>query len=320
MNTFQTVRHIVQEELQFDYPLPPYVDNILNVLSKAHIYYRTYKYEQISRKTAQDPTKGHPAVYGAALQLASDYPSIVSYAINVALVAKCTLDLLQEYRQLSESYQRLCQVIDWQYPLYYSVKLKQKVAFSNSLSPSLHFILQVQMMDLVRQMLKICRCALDVFWQIFKLSMCLCDAYLLFNHDPRIRYEACTELVADWKCYRNQLQENQKRLFEEIQKKYRCIDHILNRLGIDKSSTFILEQLKEKVKGLVVEAGEELGNLYDRTEETLDTLYAKGKITSLHINLTAGKAATPALPAGRFPPWGGQAIILASSKPLKTLF
>lgn len=319
MNTFQILRDSIQEELQLDQPLPPYLDETVELFRKVHIYYRTYRHIQIHQNADQDPSKGHPAVYGAALQLLGDYTTIGSYAVNVALVTKCAEDLLKEYRQLDDDYQRLCEAIEWKYPLYHHVEWKEeKKETQNLFSPYLTVAWQTQSMEIVRQILKITSCALDVFWQMFKLSMCLCDAYLLCNDDPQIRYEACTELVAEWDQYQSLLKEDQKRLVEEIEKGSELADRILTRLGVQDDSTSIVNQLKEKIEELAEEAEETLDDLYNVGEETLDTVYVKGKITPLHINLTAVNAEIPTFPYSRFPPWGGREMSLSVSQPPKT--
>lgn len=316
MNTFQALRNSIQEELQADRHLPPFLDEAVELFRKAHMYYRTYRHVQIDQNAYKDPSKGHPAVYGAALQLLGDYTTIGSYAVNIALVTKCAEDILKEYRQLDDDYQRLCEAIDWQYPLYHYVEWKKEEKESQEIiSPYLPLMWQTQTMDMIRQILKITRCALDVFWQIFKLSMCLCDAYLLCNDDPQIRYEACTELVAEWDLYQSQLQEDQKRLVEEIERGSELADRILTHLGVQDDSTSIVSQLKEKIEEFAEEAKDTLDDMYNVAEETLDTIYVKGKITPLHINLTAINAAVPKVPYSRFPPWGGREMAISISAP-----
>lgn len=311
-NHFEILRRTLREEIQENYSLPSFLDETVDFFRKAHIYYRTYKYTKIHENASQDSSRGHPAIYGAALQLIGDYTSIGAYAINVALVTKCAQDLLEQYRLLGKDYQKLCQAVNWQYPLYYPIEWqKEKKTSSEVLSPSLYLNWQVHIMGWIRQIQKITRCTLDVFWQMFKLSMCLCDAYLLFNDDPQTRYIACTELVAEWDQYQDQLKENQKRLAKEIEKSRPFIDHLLEQLGIEKKSSFIIDQLKETFETISEATEDVLEDIYDVAVETVDTVYAKGKITPLHIDLAEGNAIAPALPPGRFPPWAGQTVTLA---------
>lgn len=321
MHPFQAVRESIREELHTTHALPPLLDEAVNFFSKSHIYYRTFKQVGIHNNAFQDLSKGHPAVYGAALQLVGDYTTIGSYAINVALVTKCALDLLREYRQLGENYQILRQAVNWQYPLYQPVTWKIEKEYSTELVSTSHqLVLQVQFISFLRQTLKIACYAWDVFKQMFKLSMCLCDAYLLFNDDPQMRYEACTELVAEWDNYQLELKENQERMVEEIEKGAALTDRILNRLGVEKDSTFIIDQLRQTIEGLAEGTEEVLDDIYDIAEETMDSIYVPGKITPFHIDLSEGKIAKPTLPHGRFPPWAGQKVQVVSPQKSKAAF
>jgi hypothetical protein len=307
MNPIQAVRETIQEELG-SRQLPPFLDQVVEMFSQAHLYYRTSKQVRISNKASEDPLGGHPAVYGAALHLVGHYTSIGSYAINVALVTKCTEDLLREYCQLSEDYRALCHAFTWQFPLYEPIEWRRgRTDAQTQLSPSMYLFSQIKIMGFVQQILKINRCMLHVLWQSFKLSMCICDAHLLLNGDQQARYEACTELVAEWHNYKKQLKEDKKRLLEEIEKGSTLIDRILQRMGTTENSTTILKNLKQKM-GVLANVSESLiDHLYEVGEDTLDSVFAKGKITPLHINLAAKKAPLD-LPQGRFPPWGGQEV------------
>jgi hypothetical protein len=310
MNTFQKVQETIQQELQTiqGYPLPSFLQTGLLIFNRAHIYYRTFKFVQMDQKAAQDPSKGHPAVYGAAIQLAGDYSKTVKFATTLLLVIKCAQDLLREYQQLDENYQKLCANVKWEYPIYQTVQWKEETKETqNILSPSFSLSWYVQRLNYVEQMRRITRCSGEVFWQMFTVSMCLCDAYLLFNDDPQIRYEACTELVAKWEDYVNELAEDGELLAEEIKKESEFADRILAQLGVDIDSAYLITQLTELSKGVG-------GDLCEVAAETAETLFVSGKVTPFHINLEEGSTAAPALPAGRFPPWGGQSV--SDSSPL----
>lgn len=303
MNAFQIVRGIVKENFYAQSYLPVFLDKGVELLNRAHLYYRSIR---ILNKIANNPNQVHPPIVGAALHLIGDYLSVASFAINLLLVTKCAQDLLREYQLLSDRYQELLQAVQWRYPVYRSVKWKNEEANAQHwISPSWSLYYQVQVVGLIKQIAKICRCALAVFWQSFKLSMCLCDAHLLLNGDPQARYEACTELVADWDHYRIQLKENQSRLFEEIEKNQALAHQILTRLNTGKTIQTIIEQLKTAL-GIVIQGVEKVGTGYNKAlEETVDSFYVKGKITPLHI---AFEAQPLPFPYKRFPPWAGQQV------------
>jgi hypothetical protein len=307
MNPIQAVRETIQEELG-DRQLPPFLDQVVEMFSQAHLYYRTSKQARIFNKASEDSLQGHPAVYGAALHLVGHYTSIGSYAINVALVTKCTEDLLREYRQLSDDYQALCQAFTWQFPLYEPIEWKQgRTDAQAQLSPSLSLFSQIKIVGFIRQIHKINRCTLHGIWQSFKLSMCICDAHLLLNGDRQARYEACTELVAEWENYKKQLKEDKKRLLEEIEKGSTIVDRILQKMGTTENTSTLLKNLKQKI-GVLANVSESLiDHLYEVGGDTLDSVFVKGKITPLNIILAVKKAPLN-LPQGRFPPWGGQEV------------
>lgn len=308
MDIFRIVQEVIREEVQVNsYPLPPFLYKAADLFNKAHIYYRMYKHAKIYENAAKNPLNGRPEIYGAALQLLGDYTSIGSYAVTVALVTKCVEDILQEYRQLSEDYQEFQQAISRSYPLYQPLDWKRGKKISQiPVPPSFYLYWQIKVNGRIKQLIKVIQCTFKVFWQTFKLSMCLCDAYLIFNNDPQTRYEACTELMANLNHYWKQLKENQKRLLEEIENGCKLADHILIRLNLKKDSTFIIHQLKGKIEEF---AEKTFKNIYDVTGETLDTFYTKGKIVPLHINFSKNNAKLPLIPLGQFPPWGGQTTL-----------
>lgn len=311
MDAFQAVQSVIHED--FGSQIPAILDHAVDLIGKAHLYYRTYKQILILDRANRDPAQENPAIYGAALDLLADYTSIGFYAVNVALITKCAEDLLREYRQLKNDYLLFYQAITWQYPIYRSIAWqcgKTEVQFS----PSFHLFWQTQVMGLINQILRITCYALLVLKQTFKLSMVLCDARLLLKHDPQARLEACTELISDWRKYQTQLKEEQRRLLEEIEKGSLLADRILQHMGLTRNSAYIISGLKNRVEVFAQDVKESLDDLYEVGEETVDTFYVKGKITPLHIDLSEGKAAPSPIPRGRFPPWAGQEVKVISPK------
>jgi hypothetical protein len=308
MNAFQAVRHTIQQEFRAE-ELPPFLNQTIEVFRKAHLYYRTFKQIQLFQRAAQHPSQGHPAIYGAAIQLVGDYTSI-GYALNIVLVAKCTEDLLREYRQLTKDYHLLRESLKWQYSPYRPMEWRREGYLARVISPSLYLFYQAQVLGLVRRIMEIACYVLQVVWQSFKISMCLCDAYLILGGDSHARYEACTELVAEWDRYRNQLKEKPIKILKEIERSCALTDRILHEAGATKRCSFIIENLRQKLGKLANQMEEGLNEFGDITEETLDTFYVKDKIIPLHLNLAEGKAAPPALPRRQFPPWAGQKVSL----------
>ncbi len=307
MNLFGVVQKIVQEE----FALPVFVHQTIDLIGKGHLYFRAYKYGKTYEKSSLHPLKEHSAVYGAIFHLLGEMTSIGSYAVTVALITKCAEDLLQGYRNLNEDYQTLYQKIHCQYPIDQPLKWNRKGLQSILFSPSLILVWQVQIIEKSRQILKIARCASRVLWQLFKLSVYVCDARLLLNDDPQTRYMACTELMHDWERYQAQMEENQQRLIEEIQKRSVLADRILYQLGLSRNSAVILIEMRKKFLGFISAKKEIFEDISYAAQETLNTVYIKGKITALSINVRNRKSNV--LPSQPFPHWGGQQIKETSS-------
>lgn len=322
IHPFQVLRLVIQEELAIEHPFPPILETAVELLRKVHPYYRYYRRNQIGHKANKTPLKGHPAIYGAALHLLHDYTQIGAYAVNLALITKCAEDLLFEYRQLDDHYHQLIESIHWKYPLYHPIQWKYEKGEEGQVGSSpLYFVLECHAMRLVQQIMHITSCALAVFKQLFKLSMCLCDAHLLFNNDPHMYHEACTDLVAKWDHYVNELKTNQNQLVQEIENRQALANRLLKHLGIDHKSISFIAQLNDKIKKWMKDNEALLTDIYHVAEETLDTIYVKGKITPLHIDLTAVHAAKPKIPYSRFAPWAGQAVVIINdSSPVQSPF
>lgn len=333
MQAFPAVIDTIQKDFDTQ-QIPPPLHEVIELFRKVHVYHRTFKQAQLLNEAAKNPSQGNPAVYGAALQLAGDYTEIGSYTITVALVTKCTHDLLQEYRQLNIDCKILDDVWNWRYPIYQPIAWKRGTENPMFLSPCFSLLSRIQALKLINQIFSITSCALRVFWQSFRISMCLCDAYLMLHGDPQARYEACTELVAKWGTYYHQLQEEQNRFLEKIKRADRqketmqlldeiehhrdLTDDILRCMKQTEDSSSLIQKIKVKFKQNIAkvaqQAKEEAEDLYDAAERAMDAIYVKGKMIPLQINLAEGKAAPPLIPLGRFPPWGGQKVALIVPK------
>ena len=310
MHPFQALQLSIQEEFHLHHSLPSFLNQSVELLKRVHIYYRSYQHLKTNGSSSKLPYKKHAAIYGAALHLLGDYTAIGQYALNLALMTKCADDLLHEYKQLDNDYQRLSQSLKWQYPLYQVHREEEgQIPLFKRISPSHHSFWNIQCMGLMRQIKKIIHCVFTVFVQIFKLSMSLCDAYLLCNHDTKTRYEACTELVEKWDEYQKKLKSGQIELAEEIKKGALLADRILKHLGVQHNSASIFHDLTGAVTH-ISKNQDILKKVHQGAHRTLDSVYVKGKITPLTINLSGLQHTPSTLPYRRFPPWCGQKVIV----------
>lgn len=319
MSLYDAVQKVVGEGVAQMSPLPPLLNPTLGILCKAHLFYSTYKLGSSIQKPRK-PLEGNPAVYGAALLFTADYAPL-GYALNIALVAKCAQDLLRGYRQISLSTEKLINVIRSRYPVYHSVEWREeKAKRSRFFLPSTYYIRQLQITRLIAKIQQIFAHLRSILWQTFQLSMAMADAYLVLTGDQRARFYSFTELVADWDKYRTELENDKKRLLEDIQSQTNVADRILKEIHAPKSCEAVIGQLQTELKK---ESESEEGLLNDLREaffDTVKTFYVPGKITAMRIDFSEGKAAPAALPPGQYPPWGGQKmkkVTTAEQKGLK---
>lgn len=310
MNTYDAVKQAIQPDVAKVGPLPPLLDPVVTLFSKAHLYYRSFKMGRTFQKAATDPEKGNAAAYGAALHLASDYTSL-EYALKVALVVKCSEDLLKGYRQVSEKTQTFWDAARCRYPLYQPIEWggKDKKSSPTFLSPSYFVNKLVQLSQFSVQMHRVATALPSLLWQAFKLSMSVSDAYLVLNGDEAARFECFTELVSEWDSYQNLLEEDKERLVEVIENGSAVADRILKKLKIPETCATLVKSLKGSLaKGAPDDVSGLLKDFVEVAKDALDPVLIKGKITPFHLDFSEGAAAPSALPKGKFPPWGGQKV------------
>ncbi|CUI17665.1 hypothetical protein PNK_2061 [Candidatus Protochlamydia naegleriophila] len=311
-NVFQAIKETTYEEAHHHYPIPYFLEEIVDLFGKVHLYYRAIKNHRLF-KQAEAEGRGHPAVYGAALHLASDYTRLGSYAIKVALVAKCAEDLLHQYQQLHSSYRQLNDFLFQRFPIYHPIQVRPDSQKTPYLSPSFRLFIDIEVMGFLQRLLKVFSCALQVLKEAFQMSMCLRDTYLLANGDPQAKFDACTELIGDWERYLNQLGDNQAWLREEIAKRRKLADRILTKLEARYPTTVILSRLQDAAQQTAQVAIDNWAPIQQAIFRTVDTILPNGKIAEPRINFGQGLQFIPALPPARYPPWAGQAIHLPST-------
>jgi hypothetical protein len=311
-NVFQAIKETVFEESQTHYPLPSLCHTAVDLFGKAHLYYRTFKRYTLFQRVQNVRNQGHPAIYGAALHLISDYSTIGSYALKVVLITKCAEDLLHQYQRLYQAYLTLQQTICRHFPVHQRIKWHSSLSQNSLLSPSFQLWWKIEVKGFIQQILKVIECAFYVLKEAFKLSMCLRDIYLLTNGDPETKYEAFTELVVDWERYQKQLQEDQAFVYQELAQKCLLADRILTKLHIDKRTTFIFSRLENGIRVIGQTMENYLPDMQQVGKQTLESVLPIGKVASLQIDLAEGQNFISTLPIGRYPPWGGQAIEIKS--------
>lgn len=308
MSVFEAVRTTAKSKVYELHAFPSFLEDAAIALHKTHLYYRSYKQLVFAKQAAANHALGNAHIYGAALQTAADYTS-VGYFVDIALVAKCTQDIFDEYRKLGDAYQNLCHAIRFDYPSCHSTSWKRLGPYK-VLSPSFHDGWKLRIERLYKQVQLIIHCVLLVFQQIFKLGMCFCDVQLLLSRDPAMRFEACTHLVEEGDVYVKKLQCNINRLNCELDKGSVWVDAVLNKLGKKETSSQIVQKLKTEFNVINEVVQEDRQDVWQAACLTLATFYSPGKIDAMSIATSSGRLPVPKLSEERYPCWGGERSVV----------
>lgn len=305
MGVFSALQATILEEARLllppSFPLGSFQRG-LSLFSKPYLYYRSFRFLSFIQQPQDVPTKNAAAIKGAALHLLSDFTTIGNYALQIALIAKCAEDLIQEYRKLGDCYQQLRQTVYWQYPSYEPIKKKEISAL-----PPWLILRKKELQSLIGQMRRIIQAVGEILRQGCRLSIRLYEAYLLFNGDQQVQYEGCVELIAEWNRYQDQLQNNYQRLIEELQKGSKLADRIFIRLGKPAKTEEIIEKLRQSFNHIGNISSDWIKDCKQAAVETLDSVYIDGKMTPLHINFQF-KPKSPHSLSLSFPAWAGQQL------------
>lgn len=294
------------DQLHIEYPIPPLLDDVIQIFFKVHMYYKAFQFAYISQEAGINPLQAHPAIFGAALQLLGDNTTIGALAVNAALVVKCAEDILQEYRELMDAYQNLCEVFNWSYPTYEHVTvLKDSQELHGIIPPFIYLFWYGHCVSFLTQLEKMIIAAAIAVSRIFRISMCQYDAYLLFIGDTQARFEACTELVADWSRYREQLLTDTSFLFDKIEQSSAFADRIFERLGVKSTSSTFLAELRGQAASW--QDSKEMEIVKDVLGISINSVYLEGKNPlTFTPQLRDHQGHVSILPEDRFPPWGGE--------------
>lgn len=309
MKVFQAVTRTIREELKTSYNIPSPLITATNALHKVHLYYRTYQLTSTRKNKGKRSPHQNPAIYGAALQLFSDTTTIGSYVVNIALVTKCTQDLLKEYQKLETALLDFRHAVSFDYPIYHAVKWK--TPSRNSKANIFAFRLQIQFLKWKRRILLIVQNAFKILQQMFKVSMSLCDAYYILDGHPAIRFIACTELVANWESYQNALTSNLTLLKEEIAKTSALSTRILTKLGLNNQSIKTLHEFVKETKEETQTTTTLFHGIQEALAETVSAVFPAGKI-AMPQTAVPPRQRRARLLTGKFPPWTGSQCNLAN--------
>jgi hypothetical protein len=248
--TFQAIFNTVAREMP---QIPLAVQRLIEWFREFHNDYRWYKLKNVQQiftpqqARRSNESSAQAAFYGHAISRLANISDYVNYAVNLAVITKCTLDILNKYRELRDSLREL------QNALCLRVATPDLYPVNNvvhTFSLSIFVSWNLEMSSLLLQTVKIVHCTLKVLFKAFELSMILEDTRLFFTHDTQTRFVACTELVEHWQSYSNLLNDELGRSLEAHQPLAR---EILTELGENNSNQIIdglVSQLRTGVQSV----------------------------------------------------------------------
>lgn len=248
--TFQAIFNTVAREMP---QIPLAVQRLIEWFREFHNDYRWYKLKNIQQlftpqqERRSNESSAQSAFYGHAISRLANVSDYVNYAVNLAVITKCTLDILNKYRELRDSLGEL------QNALCLKVATQDLYPIDNRVhtcSLSIFVAWNHEMSNLLLQVVKIVHCSLKVLLKAFELSMILEDTRLFFTHDTQTRFVACTELVEHWQSYSHLLNDELGRSLEAHQPLAR---EILTELGENNSNQIIdgvISQLRTGVQSV----------------------------------------------------------------------
>ena len=310
-NGFEAIQATVEEQVQTWNHFPDLFTKGVTFFQKARIYYRSFKHIQYQKEAVENPQKGNPAVYGAAIDFIAQFHSITECALYIALIVKFTQDILLEYKNLKDQYEQLRSTWKNEYPFHRTVTWpshRSHLILSILFPPSASLAWKMRLANTVHKIKHMTHTLWAILCQMFKISMISCDVYYLLKGDLAIRYEACTELVAKWDDYKDFLKGNEKVLLEKLEGKKEIATRLFTKLGISETIVTVTEKLKALFTTEIPSTSGALNHLSDALKQARKSVYVKGKITPFEIGIPQQDPIFPRTHPYRYPPWGGQTL------------
>lgn len=240
--TFQAFFNTITRQMP---AIPPYLHRAIAWFREAHTYYSLYKLSfTVQQDIVNGGTLGTLPQQGALITMLARVSTEVDYALSVAIVTKCVVDILNKYRALNASLNDLRDAICYKIEFQNRQQLDDDV---QALAASTLSRNSLEISSLFVQILKITHCALIVLWRTFELSMILQDAYLYFNNDPQTRFVACTDLVANWRSYSNMVHDELERILEDNRP---VAQQLLIEFGKERPNRLVQQLIRQLKQGV----------------------------------------------------------------------
>jgi hypothetical protein len=279
---FQTLKTNVLEDFLNHYPKSKGLTRFVikpatTFIDKCHTSYcwlaRDWTIFERRQKRIQN-NQGDPGVYGVGAMLLSQHISVLARLILAGLVVKCIDDLCDQYEAVYDAYVDLKKAIHAK-PVYKRYRWQKADDQTLMFSPSLHLWVEIRLIRLLHQSLRIMRCLNHLFWEVIKLGLYSRDVYLILTHQPQAKLRALTELMLDVPEYLEKIREDQEFLRNKIIKKQILLNKILKKIGAPEISDSLLKGLK--IAADYVPTGIQVG------KEFMEEIWIPGKVIFLPL-------------------------------------
>lgn len=308
VNFFQTIVNSAQERSHAQYPLPFFLNQAAHLLKEGHMYWWSFKYYQMAQQAAQREAmhQGNPLVYGAAAYGLAQHFTLANCLVRMSLIAKCADDLFHSYGRVHHAYQKLSEVFQVKYPVYYRQQwLPPKQHLMTTISPSLYLELNLLQIKFTQRLIKIVKCTAQLITQVFQLSLTLRDTYLIATQDSIAQYTACSEVFANWDHYQRRLGHDWRFLLNELKTRQRWVNCLIGKLELIQQASPFVSTFKSAFEELTRSTFRGIPS-FPGLGEFFEPLFNQGKVTPLSFSFE--KEFKPSLPAVRYPPWNGQRL------------
>ena len=320
MNCFEAIRKDVQSQ----YPLHPFINCFVDGFCAVHIYWNDWK---LGRRFSKLSTSQQieTFVLSSGVDFLGNYSEQMQANINFLLAMKCAIDLTAQYRLLNQSYKEFKSSCKRVFPFS---KCFMNIEQSHHLNDSsikgfkgthlsrgfleTYFFSQVSILkiNLVVLFLTICNIAKKTFILIYTCmitSACIRDVYLILKNDQRMRFRGCTLLFMNCSNYRQELESNCQKVYEDILSKAKEVDCYLKKFGLVDLNAEIISSNLAGV-GKIIREQYQIASV--DASNVLEHVFSQYCIPNWEIPISVFSMANEGLEIADGPFWQGEVVDL----------
>lgn len=280
----------VQERAAVDYPVSSFYTSVAKRWSDIHKCYWALKEPALFNARSR--------ANGVALHLLSEYSATAAFIIKIALIAKCTQDLLEQHKKLHTALSDFKKIRNDEFPRYHQYQWKNlnKTSYLQTVA-SLHVFVYFKGVKFLDQTSRVIRCSFIVFSQVLSYGVLLTDIYLIANGDALAHLRACTAMIGCWREYQTKLAENYLLVLQELEKREEVVNLVCQKIGMNKRTNDIIKDLRH----FAIQAGKAIPEIINTIDDVANPIITPGKITAINFEIPTEQPAN-APEEQRYPP------------------